>query len=43
MPMIKSAYRKPLTAEGIEKMEKGELDYFDEGVWSNLNLSLIHI
>ncbi|MDG6220983.1 MAG: OPT/YSL family transporter, partial [Candidatus Thermoplasmatota archaeon] len=27
----------PLTPDGIEKMEKGELDYFDEEVWSNLN------
>ncbi|MDG6219883.1 MAG: OPT/YSL family transporter, partial [Candidatus Thermoplasmatota archaeon] len=37
MPMRKSVYRKPLTAGGIEKMEKGELEYFDEEVWSNLN------
>ena len=36
MPM-KSAYRQPLTAEGIRKMEEGTLDYFDDEVWSNLN------
>ncbi len=34
---MKSAYRQPLTPEGIKKMEKGTLDYFDEEVWGNLN------
>lgn len=34
---LKSAYRQPLTAEGIRKMEEGTLDYFDDEIWSNLN------
>jgi hypothetical protein len=34
---LKSAYRQPLTAKGIKKMEEGTLDYFDDEIWSNLN------
>lgn len=36
MPM-KSHYRQPLTPEGIRKIEKGTLDYFDEDFWQNIN------
>ncbi len=37
MPVRKSVYRRDLTPSGIEKMEKGTLNFFDEDVWGNLN------
>jgi putative OPT family oligopeptide transporter len=33
---MKSLYRQPLTADGIKKIDKGTLDYFDDEMWSNL-------
>jgi len=33
----KSSYRRPITATGLKKMETGELDYFDQEVWADLN------
>jgi uncharacterized oligopeptide transporter (OPT) family protein len=37
----KSAYREPPTASGLEKIEKGTLDYMDKEVWSNLNTGIL--
>jgi uncharacterized oligopeptide transporter (OPT) family protein len=37
----KSAYREPPTAIGLEKIEKGTLDYMDKEVWSNLNTGVL--
>ncbi|MCD6461848.1 MAG: OPT/YSL family transporter, partial [Thermoplasmata archaeon] len=37
MPVRKSAYRRPLTPEGIKGMEEGTLDFFDETIWGNIN------
>jgi putative OPT family oligopeptide transporter len=34
---MKSVYRRPLTPEGIKKIEEGTLEYFDEDMWTNLN------
>jgi putative OPT family oligopeptide transporter len=34
---MKSVYRQPLTPEGIKKIEKGTMEYFDDEMWSNLN------
>jgi uncharacterized oligopeptide transporter (OPT) family protein len=36
-----SAYREPPTAIGLEKIEKGTLDYMDKEVWSNLNTGVL--
>jgi len=39
---IKEAkYREPPTAAGLEKIEKGTLDYYDIAVWSNLNSGVL--
>jgi uncharacterized oligopeptide transporter (OPT) family protein len=37
----KSAYRESPTAQGLEKIEKGTLDYMDKEVWSNLNTGVL--
>jgi uncharacterized oligopeptide transporter (OPT) family protein len=37
----KSAYREAPTAIGLEKIEKGTLDYMDKEVWSNLNTGVL--
>jgi uncharacterized oligopeptide transporter (OPT) family protein len=37
----KSVYREPPTAAGLEKIEKGTLDYMDKEVWSNLNTGVL--
>ena len=37
----KSVYREPPTAAGLEKIEKGTLDYLDKEVWSNLNTGVL--
>jgi uncharacterized oligopeptide transporter (OPT) family protein len=37
----KSAYREPPTALGLEKIEKGTLDYMDKEIWSNLNTGVL--
>jgi uncharacterized oligopeptide transporter (OPT) family protein len=37
----KSAYREAPTASGLEKIEKGTLDYMDKEVWSNLNTGVL--
>jgi uncharacterized oligopeptide transporter (OPT) family protein len=37
----KSAYREAPTASGLEKIEKGTLDYMDMEVWSNLNTGIL--
>lgn len=39
--MKKSAYREAPTASGLEKIEKGTLDYMDKEVWSNLNTGVL--
>ncbi len=41
MAVKKSVYREPPTAMGLEKIEKGTLDYFDKEVWSNLNTGVL--
>lgn len=41
MPVKKSVYREPPTAAGLEKIEKGTLDYMDKEVWSNLNTGVL--
>ena len=33
----KSAYRQPMTPQGIKKIEKGELSWFDPEMFSNIN------
>jgi hypothetical protein len=37
----KSVYREAPTAAGLEKIEKGTLDYLDKEVWSNLNTGVL--
>ena len=37
----KSVYKRPPTAEGIEAIEKGSLDYFTPTLWDNLNTGLL--
>ncbi|MDG6220750.1 MAG: OPT/YSL family transporter [Candidatus Thermoplasmatota archaeon] len=37
MPIPKRTYRNPPSAEGLEKIEKGTLEYLDIEVWPNLN------
>ncbi|ODS39757.1 MAG: hypothetical protein A7315_10485 [Candidatus Altiarchaeales archaeon WOR_SM1_79] len=41
MAVKKSAYREAPTAIGLEKIEKGTLDYMDKEVWSNLNTGVL--
>ena len=41
MVVKKSAYREAPTAIGLEKIEKGTLDYMDIEVWSNLNTGVL--
>ena len=37
----KSAYRQPVTASGLEAMEKGTLTWLDEDMYNNLNTGLL--
>lgn len=37
MPVRKSNYRQPMTPHGINHMENGTLNYFDDESWANLN------
>lgn len=37
----RSVYRQPPTAKGLEKIEKGTLNYFDTEVYSNLNTEVL--
>ena len=44
----KSAYRQPITPEGLKAIEAGTLTWLDDEMYNNLNtgvleLSLIHI
>ncbi len=41
MPVKHHSYREPPTAEGLEKIEKGELKHLDLEVWSNLNTGVL--
>ncbi|RLF49932.1 MAG: hypothetical protein DRN20_00670 [Thermoplasmata archaeon] len=41
MAVRKSAYRRPVTAEGIKKIENKTLDYFDDAMWANLNTGVL--
>ncbi len=41
MVIKKSAYREPVTASGLQKIETGTLDYMDMEVWSNLNTGVM--
>ncbi|UCE37218.1 MAG: OPT/YSL family transporter [Thermoplasmata archaeon] len=41
MAVKKSVYREAPTAAGLEKIEKGTLDYMDKEVWSNLNTGVL--
>ena len=37
----KSAYRQPVTASGLEAMEKGSLTWLDEDMYNNLNTGVL--
>ena len=37
----KSAYRRPVTPKGLESIEKGELQWFDTEMYSNLNTEVL--
>jgi len=37
----KSAYRQPVTAKGLEKIENGTLEWFDTEMYSNLNTEVL--
>ena len=37
----KSVYRKPITADGLRKMEKEELDWFDPVIFANFGSGLL--
>jgi len=37
----RSIYRQPVTPKGLEKIEKGTLDYFDTEMYSNLNTEVL--
>ncbi len=37
----KSIYRQPVTPRGLEKIEKGELEYYDTELYSNLNTEVL--
>jgi len=37
----KSIYRQPVTAEGLKKIEKGQLEWFDVEMFSNLNTGVM--
>ena len=39
--MEKSAYRQPVTASGLEAMEKGSLTWLDEDMYNNLNTGVL--
>jgi uncharacterized oligopeptide transporter (OPT) family protein len=43
MPVKKSSYRKPVTPEGLKKMENGTLDYFDDDTWANMNTATMEM
>ena len=37
----RSAYRQPVTPEGLRKIEKGELDWFDMEMFANFNTGVL--
>ena len=37
MSVKHSVYKKPMSARGIERIEKDQMEYFDKSIWQNLN------
>ena len=37
----KSAYRRPVSPKGLEKIENDDLDWFDTDMYSNLNTEVL--
>ncbi|MCS5536618.1 MAG: hypothetical protein NZ770_00795, partial [Candidatus Poseidoniaceae archaeon] len=41
MGVKRSAYRQPVTAQGLKAIEKGELTWLDDNMYNNINTGVL--